>query len=111
VQNGELTFGGTDSSKYTGSITYTPITSTSPANEYWGINQSINYGSTHILSTTAGIVDTGTTLILIASNAFSAYQSATGAVMDSSTGLLKITAAQYSALKNLNFVIGGVCFF
>lgn len=29
--NGELTLGGVDSSKYSGSITYTPITSTSPA--------------------------------------------------------------------------------
>ena len=43
-----------------------PATTTSPANAYWGINESIKYGSTTILSTTAGIVDTGTTLILIA---------------------------------------------
>ena len=43
-----------------------PATTTSPANEYWGINESIKYGSTTILSTTAGIVDTGTTLILLA---------------------------------------------
>ncbi|KAH9838072.1 family A1 protease [Rhodofomes roseus] len=65
--NGELTFGGTDSSKYTGSINYVPLTSTSPASEYWGIDQSISYGSKSILSSTAGIVDTGTTLVLIAS--------------------------------------------
>ncbi|KAH9837240.1 acid protease [Rhodofomes roseus] len=65
--NGELTFGGTDSSKFTGSINYVPITSTSPASEYWGIDQSISYGSKSILSSTAGIVDTGTTLVLIAS--------------------------------------------
>lgn len=37
---------------------------------FWGINQSIRYGSsTPILETTAGIVDTGTTLILMASGA------------------------------------------
>lgn len=30
------------------------------ANEFWGINQSIRYGaSTTILSSTAGVVDTG----------------------------------------------------
>lgn len=29
--NGELTLGGTDSTKYSGSITYTPVTSTSPS--------------------------------------------------------------------------------
>jgi hypothetical protein len=38
---------------------YSPITGTSPANQYWGIDQSIQYGSTIILETTAGIVDTG----------------------------------------------------
>ena len=44
-----------------------PLTTTSPASEFWGIDQSIQYGaSTRILSTTAGVVDTGTTLTLIA---------------------------------------------
>ena len=37
-----------------------PITSTSPASSYWGIDASIAYGDTSILSLTAGIVDTGT---------------------------------------------------
>ena len=62
--NGELTFGGVDPSKYTGSITYTPITSVSPAKYYWGIDQSITYGSSGatILGKTGGIVDTDTTL-------------------------------------------------
>ena len=42
------------------------ITSTSPSSLFFGINQSIRYGtSTSILSNTAGIVDTGTTLTLI----------------------------------------------
>lgn len=43
------------------------ITSKYPANQYVGIDQSITYGSkgTVILSKTSGIVDTGTTLILL----------------------------------------------
>ncbi|KIL59248.1 hypothetical protein M378DRAFT_14952 [Amanita muscaria Koide BX008] len=110
VQNGELTWGGVDSTKYTGSITYTPVTTTFPASYYWGINESITYGTTTVLASTAGIVDTGTTLILIASNAFSTYKSLTGGVLDANTGLLKITASQYSALKPLNFNINGVTF-
>lgn len=59
--NGELTFGGTDSSKISGNVNFVPITSTSPANQYWGIDQTITYGSggQTILSSTAGIVDTG----------------------------------------------------
>ncbi|KAK7063997.1 aspartic proteinase [Favolaschia claudopus] len=108
--NGSIAFGGTDSSKFTGSIGYTSVTSTSPAREYWGINQSVTYGSTSILSSTAGIVDTGTTLIYLATNAFTKYKSATGAVADSATGLLRITSAQFSSLQNLNFVIGGVTY-
>jgi len=63
---GELTFGNYDISKITGDINYVPITLTYPANNYWGIDQSISYGLTSILRETAGIVDTGTTLILIA---------------------------------------------
>jgi cathepsin E len=74
VTNGELTWGGTDSTKFTGSITYTwvklhvfitvlsdlvprPITTVATAKELWGIDQSIGYGtSTPILSTASGIV-------------------------------------------------------
>ncbi|KII89978.1 hypothetical protein PLICRDRAFT_29152 [Plicaturopsis crispa FD-325 SS-3] len=105
-KNGELTFGGTDSDKYTGSINYVPITSTSPASEYWGIDQTVSYGSKTILDSTAGIVDTGTTLVLLATDAFDAYKSATGATEDSTTGLLTISSAKYKALSNLDFKIG-----
>ncbi|KAG2363836.1 aspartic peptidase domain-containing protein [Suillus spraguei] len=107
---GELAFGGCDDSKYTGSINYVPITSTSPASTYWGIDQSISYGQTQILSQTAGIVDTGSTLILIATDAFEKYQSATGGTLDKSTGLLKISSDQYSQLSSLYFAIGGVTY-
>ncbi|KAI0962223.1 hypothetical protein AcV7_001110 [Taiwanofungus camphoratus] len=106
--NGELTFGGTDSSQYTGSISYTPLTSTSPASEYWGIDESITYGSETILSSTAGIVDTGTTLILIATDAYDKYKSAIGASEDESTGLLRLSSSKYSSLKSLYFNIGSV---
>jgi len=110
--NGEITWGGTDSSKFTGSISYTSLTSTSPASDYWGINQSITYGSSssEILPSTAGIVDTGTTLLLIASDAYSRYESATGGKTDSTTGLIKFTSSQFSSLQSLNFVIGGVTY-
>ncbi|KAJ3517875.1 hypothetical protein NLJ89_g224 [Agrocybe chaxingu] len=129
--NGELTWGGTDSSKFTGSITWVPITSTSPASLYWGINQSVRYGpSTTILSTTAGIVDTGestflpnanitradcclnigTTLVLLATDGYNRYKSATGAVLDSATGLLRITSTQFSNLQSLFFTAGGTTF-
>jgi len=109
--NGEITWGGTDSTKFTGAITFTPITTASPANLFWGINQSIRYGtSTTILASTAGIVDTGTTLVLIASNAFTAYTKATGAVLDQNTGLLRLTASQFNNLQSLFFTTNGATF-
>ncbi|KAF7982214.1 hypothetical protein HWV62_29404 [Athelia sp. TMB] len=107
---GTLDFGATDCSQCTGDITYTPITSIGPASEYWGIDQSISYGGSIILDSTAGIVDTGTTFLLLASDAYSRYQSATGSTLDSATGLLKITSEQFSALSDLDIVIGGTTF-
>jgi cathepsin E len=109
--NGEISWGGTDSTKFTGSITFIPLTTTSPSSEFWGIDQSIQYGaSTVILAETAGIVDTGTTLILMASNGFDAYQTATGAVPDDNTGLLTLTSTQFNNLQSLFFTAGGATF-
>jgi saccharopepsin len=48
----------------------------------------------------------GTTLLYLATDAFKAYASAVGATMDSTTGLLTITPAQYARLQPLNFEIG-----
>ncbi|KAF9228380.1 acid protease [Gyrodon lividus] len=108
--DGELTFGGYDRSVMTHDVNYVPLTITFPASYYWGIDECISYGNTTILSETAGVVDSGTTLILLASDAFNTYQSLTGAIMDETTGLLTITASQYAKLKTLTFNIGGVAY-
>jgi len=50
----------------------------------------------------------GTTLIYLASDAFTSYQQATGAVLDNDTGLLRLTRAQFRNLKSLFFTIHGV---
>lgn len=92
-------------------MNFVPITSTTPASAYWGIDQSLTYGkSTTVLSGSAGIVDTGTTLLLLATDAFEAYQRATGATLDDATGLLALSAAQYSKLQSLFFTVGGVTY-
>ncbi|PNP85047.1 hypothetical protein FNYG_01572 [Fusarium nygamai] len=85
--NGELTLGGIDSSKYTGPLTYFPTLTSGPASEYWGISISrFTYGST-TLGSGSGIVDTGTTLIYIPTSAYNKFLSATGGSTDSSSGL------------------------
>ncbi|KAJ6504591.1 acid protease [Mycena vitilis] len=106
--DGWLSFGGPDSSKYTGDITYVPITETSPARNYWGIDQSIYYNDQELMATCAGISDTGTTLTMLPSGAFQAYQQATGATPDSATGLLCVTEDQYNNMESMFFNIGAM---
>ncbi|KAL1864545.1 hypothetical protein Daus18300_007560 [Diaporthe australafricana] len=99
--NGELTLGGTDTSKYTGTLTYFSKLTSGTASAYWGISiASFKYGSTTLASSASGIVDTGTTLIYIPSSAYSAFLSATGGSTDSSSGL-----AVFSTKPTSNFVI------
>ena len=101
-------------SKYTGSIAYTSVTTTIPASFHWGIDELITYFSgpsgTTIFSSTACIVDTGSTLVLIATDAYNRYRSATGATLDNATGLLKISSTNYASLQSLFFNIGGTSF-
>ncbi|KAJ8474569.1 hypothetical protein ONZ51_g7129 [Trametes cubensis] len=112
ITNGELTFGGVDESKFSGPLEFVPITSTSPANTFVGIDQTVTYGSagTVVLPTTSGITDTGTTLLLLASDAFATYQNLTGGVMDNDTGLLRLTPDQFANLESLFFQIGETTF-
>jgi len=104
--NGELTFGQVDTSKTTSDVTFVPITSSSPANNYWGIDQTLSYGQDTQLLQSSGIVDTGTTLLLLATDAFQAYQKATGATMDQTTGLLTVTEEQFNNMQSMFFNIG-----
>ncbi|KAG2070975.1 acid protease [Suillus decipiens] len=104
---GQITFGGTDATKYNGNIRYTPITNIRGAPDFWGIKSTITYGSSVILKPTVGIVDCGCTFIFIASDGYSKYQSATRSQYDHATKLLTIFENQLDALRSLNFHIGG----
>ncbi|CAL1710305.1 unnamed protein product [Somion occarium] len=108
VTNGEVSFGGADDTKFTGDLNYMPITTTYPSSRYVGLNQTITYGASKlpILSNNAGITDTGTTLLLIATDAFQAYQAATGSEPDPDIALLRLTPAQFANLESLFFTIG-----
>ncbi|ESK90485.1 aspartic peptidase a1 [Moniliophthora roreri MCA 2997] len=106
LPNGEMTFGGVDETKTTTSIKYVPITKTSPACQYWGVDQVIKYDGQQILNNCAGIVDTGTTLIMLATDCFEKYMKMTGAVMDDATGLLTVTKEQFKNMKSMMFHIG-----
>ncbi|KAG2356775.1 aspartic proteinase [Suillus spraguei] len=104
--DGQLSFGEVDPA-YINSIVYTGVTTTPPASNYWGIDQSITYGTTDILLSTAGIIDSGFTFISIASDAYQRYQAATGGTFDAAANLLAITPVQYRDLQELKFHIDG----
>ncbi|TCD61234.1 hypothetical protein EIP91_008721, partial [Steccherinum ochraceum] len=59
---------------------------------------------------TAGIVDTGTSLLLLNPDGFAIYQQATGAGFDETVGLISFTPEQFAALESLFFHINGVTF-
>lgn len=99
--NGELTLGGIDTSKYSGSLTYFPTVTTGTAAAYWGLEiAKFSSGSTTLGGSTEGIIDTGTTLIYIPSAAFTKFLSATGGAVDTRSGL-----ASYTAKPTANFGI------
>ena len=62
----ELTFGGYDSSSIANSVEYVLPTKAFPGAGYWSVNQTLSYDGQTILSNAAGVVDTGTTLIRLA---------------------------------------------
>ncbi|KAG2069730.1 acid protease [Suillus decipiens] len=103
---GQITFGGTDPTKYNGNIEYAPTVNTGLSGEFWGVNSRITYDNKEILGFTAGFVDSGTTLIMIATDAHEKYQSLTGAVYDHVTTLLTMPEDKYGTLHNLDFHIG-----
>ncbi|EJC99838.1 acid protease [Fomitiporia mediterranea MF3/22] len=110
--NGELTFGGiVETNILPGSeLNFVPITSSSPGNRYFAIDEMISYGSmnsTTVLPLSAGIIHSGITLLLLETSAFNTYTTLTGATLDSNTGFLTISKDNYAILESLFFNIGG----
>lgn len=105
-----ITFGGVDSSTFTGDITYAPITNTSPASNYWGIDASFTYGTsgTSILSMTAGTIDHGTSLVQLASDSYSTFLKLTGATRDEVTALPVLESC--AKLQSVFLTTGGTTF-
>lgn len=108
--SGEITWGGIDEDKIIGPITYIPVTKTKPSSYYWGVDAIIDYGSESLLPLTSGIVDTGTTLLLLATDAFERYGNLTGAVMDKDVGFLSLTKENFSKLETMPLSLGNTTF-
>jgi hypothetical protein len=89
------------------SVKYAPLTTTAPANQYWGIDASFSYGGKSLVAETAGIVDYSTTLLMLDTASYNGFVRETGARHDSATGLPAVTQANFNKLSPIIFKIGG----
>ncbi|KAI5476902.1 aspartic-type endopeptidase [Pseudohyphozyma bogoriensis] len=100
----ELYLGGVNSAKYTGAITYTPVTQQA----YWMVSGSVNIGSTVAAANQNLIIDTGTTTT---ANAAAFYAKISGCSAYGSSGYYTcpcttLTSTSFSlTLGGRNFVI------
>lgn len=105
IGNGRIIFGSPLVS--ISDIIYAPVTGTYPAGNYWGVDAGFSYGATTLSSSTAGIVDHGTTLLLLDTNVFYKFLQATGAVLDNKTGVPKLPENSCAGLRPISLKYGG----
>ena len=114
--NGSLSFGAPDPTAYLFEVLYAPVTTTPPASMYVGVDAGFGYGNVTLFknttggSTTAGIVDTGTSLVLLASNIYDKYVNVTGAQYDQTVGLLYVNETQFAKFDNFYVTVNGHSF-
>jgi hypothetical protein len=100
--DGELTLGGYDESKFTGEITWTPLSEP----KYWQINlENISIGG-FSSGATNGIVDSGTSLLTGPSAQINKIATSVGA-MPNLMGQYTIDCAKVSSIPDLEFTING----
>ncbi|XP_068143631.1 lysosomal aspartic protease-like [Drosophila tropicalis] len=106
LKGGELIFGGIDSTLYTGSLTYVPVS----VEGYWQFEvTSIDTNDVNLCSDCQAIADTGTPLIVVPQAAYADINDQIGAV-DNGDGSAFVDCDQQSSLPDVNFSIGGTTF-
>ncbi|KAG0305939.1 hypothetical protein BGZ98_003269 [Dissophora globulifera] len=101
---GEYLFGAIDNTKFTGNLTYAPVT----RKGYWQIAiTDVGFNNQSLGQASEGIIDTGTTLVIVGDAAAAAIHSnIQGAVNDPQNGWLVPCSAQNS-IDNVSFAMGG----
>ncbi|KAG9073234.1 hypothetical protein KI688_001026 [Linnemannia hyalina] len=104
---GEYLFGGIDSTKYTGSLTYVPVTKKG----YWQVHISdASINGVSLGQASEGIIDTGTTLVIVGDAAAAAiHKKISGAKNDPNNGWL-VPCSLKSNTGNVGFQLGGKTF-
>ncbi|KAF8939951.1 aspartic proteinase IV [Dissophora ornata] len=104
---GEYLFGGIDTSKFSGELTYVPISQQG----YWQIAiDDVGYNGQSIGQSSQGIVDTGTTLVIVSDTAAQAiHANIQGATNDPTNGWL-VPCSLSSSTDNVSFTMAGTAF-
>ncbi|KAG9324847.1 hypothetical protein KVV02_001592 [Mortierella alpina] len=109
---GEYLFGGIDSTKYTGDLTYINVSEKT----YWQIPMDdITYNGKSLGQASQGIVDTGTTLVIISTAAAAAvHESIEGAKLKPATATEEaywtVPCSLQKSTDNVGFTLGGKTF-
>merc|ERR1712072_705412 len=98
---GEMTLGGTDSSHYTGDISYFPVSRA----KYWQI--SVDTFSVGNLSKVEGILDTGTSLLVVPPAVMTSFGQQVGATSIAGGKEWTLDCSKISTLPTLDITIGG----
>merc|ERR1719199_745301 len=100
---GELTFGGIDSSKFDGDLTYVPLISET----YWQVAlESMSYGSDSTTSNVKAIIDSGTSLLAGPKDKVAAIAQKAGATLVMGKEYT-IDCSKISSLPELEVTLGG----
>ncbi|KAG0053844.1 hypothetical protein BGZ83_000318 [Gryganskiella cystojenkinii] len=109
-QGGQILFGGIDKTKYIGTLTYVPVTTQG----YWQIliQDAFFNGVSLGQAATQGIIDTGSTLLLIGNAAAAAIHAEIPGATNSATygGWLVPCASTAANTGHIGFKLGGTTF-
>ncbi|EGG11789.1 aspartic peptidase A1 [Melampsora larici-populina 98AG31] len=106
TRNGRLTFGGVQNSLFHGKMSWIPKTSTKPSSSYYGVNLTITASGKSIMPNKAGIVDTGTTLVLLPDDAFKRYVNMIPNAKILDDGLVMFPKSSIQHIPTLEFDFG-----
>ena len=104
VMGGELIFGGSDKSLYTGELKYVPISSET----YWQFTVDMAYmENTLVCVGCQAIADTGTSLLVTPPDVYASLNSQIGATLNEYDGNYYVDCSTLDSLPNMTFVIAG----
>ncbi|KAF9358523.1 Type I transmembrane sorting receptor [Mortierella sp. AD094] len=107
-KGGAYLFGDIDTTKFTGALTYVPVTKQG----YWQVAVGgVSYNGKSLGQSSQGIVDTGTTLIILGTSAAAAvHKNIKGAVNDSQAGGWTVPCSVAKSKDTVGFTMGGKSF-